>query len=767
MSTGTPTLRVAPRFERSSPQASDQSRTWSHGHWLRLAAFAALALFGVVRWAVLLHSAPTWRLLGLCAVAVTIAGAVPVLRRLHPAPGVALSVALVLVSLPIAGVPWHDFIHERIAVSAREIGHGLSALAGVLVPYTGTGDPVVLVTTLGAAVLLLAGAIVLAFGPAAPTAPSDLRRAAAALPVVALAIVPATLVRPQLPYLQGLVLFALLAAFLWGDRLRREAAGAAVTIAVLAGVGSAVAAGRIDPHRALVDYRAWAGTVAHQHLASFDWNQTYGPLRWPKTGHVVLTIRARQAEYWKATDLDRFNGYAWVTGGDPVAPALLAPDRSALARWTQDIEVTIEGLRTDDVIAAGSAEKPSLTRGVLAGAGAGTWRSDRTLGPGTVYRVSTYSPSPSAALLRAAGRSYPNADLVAYRTLSVPRNGRQVGLVPAVTFGPFHSRAAPSVQSPGQITPGDVGALVQSSPYGAAYALARRLQGRAPTPYAFVQSVMRYLSRGYRYDENPRLSRYPLESFLLEDKLGYCQQFSGAMAMLLRMGGIPARVAAGFTSGQPDYSSRQWTVADIDAHAWVEAWFPHYGWVRFDPTPATAPARGGQSVTPIEKTLPGGSSGAGGSREGLVGSTLRPATAVRHPRSGGGVSPLEVVGVGLAVLVVLGLGRMLIGRPLSDEQLLVELERALARSRRPLEGGVTLAGLERRFRDSPGAAEYLRSLRLARYAGAGRRPTGAQRRALRAQLRLGLGPAGRLRALWALPPRASLRPKRSGRVLKS
>ena len=60
------------------------------------------------------------------------------------------------------------------------------------------------------------------------------------------------------------------------------------------------------------------------------------------------------------------------------------------------------------------------------------------------------------------------------------------------------------------------------------------------------------------------------------------------MALLLRLGGVPARVAAGFTSGQYDPTSHRWLVTDFDAHAWVEAFFPGYGWVRFDPTPASA-----------------------------------------------------------------------------------------------------------------------------------------------------------------------------------
>ena len=67
------------------------------------------------------------------------------------------------------------------------------------------------------------------------------------------------------------------------------------------------------------------------------------------------------------------------------------------------------------------------------------------------------------------------------------------------------------------------------------------------------------------------------------------------MALLLRMGGVPARVATGFTTGAYDQNTKSWLVTDVDAHAWVEAWFPHYGWVTFDPTPAAAPARGGHA----------------------------------------------------------------------------------------------------------------------------------------------------------------------------
>ena len=58
--------------------------------------------------------------------------------------------------------------------------------------------------------------------------------------------------------------------------------------------------------------------------------------------------------------------------------------------------------------------------------------------------------------------------------------------------------------------------------------------------YDAVRRIERYLDRNFSYSEKPRAARYPLNAFLFRDKFGYCQQFSGAMALMLRMVGIPA-----------------------------------------------------------------------------------------------------------------------------------------------------------------------------------------------------------------------------------
>ncbi len=127
--------------------------------------------------------------------------------------------------------------------------------------------------------------------------------------------------------------------------------------------------------------------------------------------------------------------------------------------------------------------------------------------------------------------------------------------------------------------------------YDGVYRLSRRVIGNARTAYEAVNRVEAFV-RGspYRYDDRaprPASGNPDLVDFLLVSKRGYCQHFAGAMALMLRMNGIPARVAVGFTADSarfdPDKSSYE--IIDRDAHSWVEVQFSGYGWIPFDPTP--------------------------------------------------------------------------------------------------------------------------------------------------------------------------------------
>jgi hypothetical protein len=317
-------------------------------------------------------------------------------------------------------------------------------------------------------------------------------------------------------------------------------------------------------------------------------------------------------------------------------------------------------------------------------------------------------------------------------------------------------------------SPAETAGILEASPYGRAYALARRLARQSTTPYAYALAIKRYLQANETYDENTVVSRYPILEFLFTSHRGYCQQFAGAMALLLRMGGVPARVAVGFTSGSYQSAEHEYSVSDIDAHAWVEAWFPGYGWVTFDPTPGQDPALSGKvppatpvpssaGAFPIHRVLPATHTATPTSTARRAGVHAGVAKAARGGSGGSVPWAAVVLAAAAAALIALLLRWTWLARAGAADPV-VELERAFARGGRPLAPGTTLVALEHRFREDPDTAAYIHDLRLARYATAPIPPTAlwphrrAGRRALRAQLAFGRRPFGRLRALWALPP---------------
>ena len=77
-------------------------------------------------------------------------------------------------------------------------------------------------------------------------------------------------------------------------------------------------------------------------------------------------------------------------------------------------------------------------------------------------------------------------------------------------------------------------------------------------------------------------------SWLLQTRQGYCTYYATAMTIMARLLGIPARVVNGFSHGHLDAHRKLWVVDGSDAHSWVQAYFPGYGWINFDPTPGFA-----------------------------------------------------------------------------------------------------------------------------------------------------------------------------------
>ena len=141
--------------------------------------------------------------------------------------------------------------------------------------------------------------------------------------------------------------------------------------------------------------------------------------------------------------------------------------------------------------------------------------------------------------------------------------------------------------------------------------------------------------------------------FLTVDKVGYCEQFAAAMAILARTLGIPARVAVGFlTPKQLSDGSYQYTSDDL--HAWPEIYFSGSGWVRFEPTPASrtgAPPSWTVGAAPAVPSAGPTATTAPGKKQTT--DPQKTASKTRAATSSSGGSTAAAWGVGLLLILVL------------------------------------------------------------------------------------------------------------------
>ena len=199
--------------------------------------------------------------------------------------------------------------------------------------------------------------------------------------------------------------------------------------------------------------------------------------------------------------------------------------------------------------------------------------------------------------------------------------------------------------------------------------LARSLVRNATTQLQEADDLVAYFtqSRLFRYSLPKKLPSgaisdtgegyAALEQFLFTTRVGYCQQYASAFAVLARVLGMPTRIVVGLIPGQAT-GGDSWQITGQDVHAWPQVYFPGSGWSDFEPTPSTPapfqfPRTPGGMVPVTTTTVPGGT--------GTTVTTLRsnlfthtpdkphPRAGARHPSRGvhpsslqGGVSPTDL-----------------------------------------------------------------------------------------------------------------------------
>ena len=190
-----------------------------------------------------------------------------------------------------------------------------------------------------------------------------------------------------------------------------------------------------------------------------------------------------------------------------------------------------------------------------------------------------------------------------------------------------------------------------------------------------VDALANWLSGGqfsYNLTVAPLNSPASLLNFLTKTKTGFCVQYAYAMTVLARLLGFPARFVVGYTAGTR-LKNGSYEVRNTDAHAWTEVYFPTFGWIRFEPTPAgqgtanppnymtSGTGRGQLGATPpIIRATQGPGSSKAGNNSGL--NHLHPLSGPGEPAGGAvaGRSGTPWTAIALAVIAALALALGLI-----------------------------------------------------------------------------------------------------------
>jgi protein-glutamine gamma-glutamyltransferase len=285
---------------------------------------------------------------------------------------------------------------------------------------------------------------------------------------------------------------------------------------------------------------------------------------------VVMRVRASRPSFWIGQTYDTWNGQSWSESAPTSGHAVVKLDTGspfdlppapgqpmAAPSGTTDVQTFYLAQSGPNLVFhAEQAQRVYIQSRSLYLTDDGAILSGSSMGEGTIYTVVSTDNTATPSQLRAASSLSP----------SLPPTDVSLGA----------EQLEQSKQLP--------------HPYPRVAALAEQITTAPGVPgdlYDKVEAIEAWMSTHVRYTTDiPPLPRGTdaVTSFLFGSRRGYCEQISTATVIMLRSLGIPAREAVGYVPGPYNPITDLYDVQADDAHAWVQVWFPGYGWQSFDPT---------------------------------------------------------------------------------------------------------------------------------------------------------------------------------------
>ncbi|MFC7073412.1 DUF3488 and DUF4129 domain-containing transglutaminase family protein [Halovenus rubra] len=266
----------------------------------------------------------------------------------------------------------------------------------------------------------------------------------------------------------------------------------------------------------------------------FD-DQTFGS----NDTSVHFEVQSPEPAYWRTGAYDTYTGSGWEQdGGTTEYSSPLDP--VGLTDGELPFEITFD----QPASAIPTAWQPRSLSGAdgLQVTEQGAIRAPTQLDAGTTISGVSQQQADDPGILRAAGNQYPTEIVEQYTQL-----------------------------------PEDTPTRVET--------FTEQLTANESTPYDTAMAIQQWLRNEKKYSlEASQQSEHIADTFIFEMDAGYCEYFATSMTTMLRSQDIPARYTVGYSTGQPVDNST-YEVRGMNAHAWVEVYFPDVGWAKFDPTP--------------------------------------------------------------------------------------------------------------------------------------------------------------------------------------